>query len=207
MKVRATVDGMLDSTTARVEVVPCPTGNPYIDRAAVRQLMKELISESNENLSSPNRLERGGHVYDSAGTLLPLKSPIDPADTPCTNLNAGVRNLPIFIDTHYHPFHPNNASDSLPLAACHWSLPPLGPGKVYGALPGPSDADGVRTYVKQRPSIVFDKDSIYFVPPPDSVKLVPDPYNPPDSMYVPAARNWRTKNTSYPRNAGSCTRP
>jgi len=144
-------------------------------------------------------------VYDSLGSDIGAPSPVSPGDTPCSNSNQGTHALPIVVGAHTHPFIPG--VDSLPWQQC--GFPPPAPGQYYVSghtWGGPSAPDWVRSWVDHRPHIVMDTDSIYRFGPPDSLRAVPNPQNPSDTTYEPAG-NRRARIQSYPRNAGSCTRP
>src|SRR5690349_10466934 len=192
--------------SVRVYVTPCPTGDSILDKEATRKLLDTLWSQAHTNLPAASRIERGGYVLDSSGTDIDVPSAIDSVnDTPCANTNARTRQLPVVASAHVHPFRPG--IEPIPWQQCKWTPPPPGYIKVTDPTwGGPSAPDWVRTWVDHKPGIVIDGDSLYIFGPPDSLRAIPNPKNPSDSIYVPAG-NWRAKIKSYPKKTGTCQRP
>ena len=204
MKATTVIGAYTLTDSARVYVIPCPTGDSLVDREPIRKLLPSLWSQASPTAPPANRVERGGYVYDSLGFDITVPSVQAPGDNPCQNANLRTRTLPIVVGVHVHPF---STGDTLPWQQC--GLPPLLPGQTYvmgHTWGGPSAPDWVRSWIDQAPHIVMDADSIYRFGPPDSLHAQVNPSNPSDTTYIPAG-NWASKIHSYPRNAGSCTRP
>ncbi len=207
MKATTTIGPYTLTDSARVFLIPCPTSDSIADREGVRALLRTLWSQSNPSAPPASRIERGGHDYDSAGTDVWVVSQQAAGDSPCANSNPNTSTLNLITGVHIHPF---SIGDTLPWSQC-FPTTLQGPGQnaIYGhGYGGASGADWVRSYaIDHRPGTLMDADSIYIYGPPDSVRAVPNPMNPSgDSLHVPAG-NWQAKTRSYPRNAGSCTRP
>jgi hypothetical protein len=203
MKATATIGEYSLADSARVYVVPCPTGDSLVDRESVRKVLPILWSESHWNDPPSNRLERGAYVYDSLGTDITVVAQVDSQDTPCQNANRPTRSLPVITGLHVEPFA---LGDILPWQACIPDRPqPADSIAVKGATwGGPSAEDWVRSWTDHKPHIMMDPDSIYRFGPPDSAATITRPGG--STKDVPVG-DWRARIVAYPRSAGTCTRP
>jgi hypothetical protein len=182
MWVYATISGVRDSASAHVTKVPCPTGDSILDSPAMRQGLEQAWLNSDPNdVTTANRRERGGFIFDSSGTWIYVLYP-SPNDTPCSNTNtpSSFPGTPI-AEFHTHPFH---LGDHLP-SAC-------GNNVQYGNQHGgPSASDWQRANNDNLPQYILDADSIYVAPVGANS----------------TTSNWQQLLKIYGRQAGTCTRP
>lgn len=96
MKVSTNFDGYPLVDSARVYLIPCPTGDSLVDNEAIRRLLGDIWAQSNPSQADSLRIERGGYVFrDSLGKLVYRTSPVNTTlDTPCKNANTPAQPLP-----------------------------------------------------------------------------------------------------------------
>lgn len=212
--VTAVVNGEQQTRTMSVTVVPCPTGDPILDSAAVRKGLDSLWKLSNPtDPVTANRHERSMNVYDSAGVTVIRIEPFDPTtDGPCENMLK--RDVPppgtLKAQIHTHPAHVSETLECKP-----------GFKKRYAnQFGGPSPADWASA-TQDPPKYVLDADNTYrhagypfntsdrryWTPELDPVTHLPkvDPAT-GDTTFAPAGTAWRSYYKKEPRKQGSCIR-
>ncbi len=202
MSVDVRLNGKDTTLTERVEVVPCLTGNPILDKMDLRRYLDTIWTLSRVSGPPAQRIERGFNTFDSTTTgRLTIISDSVAGDTPCRTLNSP-SSIPfpgkLAVSGHTHPF---SLGDTVP-ASCHPGQP--GPQAYTSDHGGPSRSDWRRTYYDGAPSVVVDMDSIYVLEPHPG-KLVPRPGG-KDSIWKPDS-GWQNSIHTYPRQGPGCTRP
>lgn len=200
MTVDAIVNGVAQSKSVFINVIPCPTGDTLVDDFATRSGLTAAWAQSNANGPISLRLERGSTTFDSTSLHVFRLTPVDPGDTPCRNANipqAPYPGIPI-VESHIHPF---SVGDSLP-SSCNLPNQPPGSYVTYGnKYGGPSGADWHRTWTDSLPEVIGDKDSLY--------RIYPYPIDSSQQngnwVYYPKP-GWQTNYFSAPRVSGTCTR-
>lgn len=201
MTVDAIVNGVAQSKSVFVNVVPCPTGDTLVDDAANRAGLSAAWAQSNANAAIHLRLERGTATFDSASRHVFRLSPIDPSDGPCRNANIPSTPWPGTprVLSHTHPF---SVGDSLP-SNCNEPNFPAGYYKKYSnPYGGPSRSDWKRAWNDSLPMLVLDIDSIYriYPYPIDSTMDANGIWN-----FYPKS-GWQANYFSAPRQYGTCAR-
>jgi hypothetical protein len=166
MTVFVSIDGVADSASARVNCLPCITGDSLLDDARIRRLLSRVLAGSNPNAAPDQRVERVGvRLRRPDGSIVDSLLPALPGASPCRSWGVGqwdpgslngAGTILVFI--HSHPFKPGPATtDTLPSTCRNPALPSNLP---QGAAPGPSPADAGMP----GPQLVIDKDNVYYLP-------------------------------------------
>lgn len=201
MTVTAVVNGVEQTSSVRIEAVPCVVGDSLIDNPVLRAGLAAAWNESRSDFPIDLRIERGMYLFDSSNVYTYRLTPINPTvDGPCRNAATPVFPFPGRAVTGGHT-HPFALGDSLPALCRPPNLPPWAfttYGNPYG---GPSAPDWVRSWNDSLPHVVIDKDSIYRIHPHpiDSVQ------GPTEWQYFPTP-GWESKYLAAPRVVGSCVR-
>jgi hypothetical protein len=184
--------GSATSAGARLSVInACLTGDPLVDNAAMRALMKAAWDSSNAfDLILANRRERGGILYDTGNGNFEYRTYFAPTDTPCRSFLIPTGPLPGTPVAVFHT-HPWTHGDET-TGVCSSAVP--GVKSTYDAQKygGPSRGDILRSDAEHDnlPQVAMDKQNIYVVPAGTVADLT---------------AKYRVK--SYPRQGNGCTRP
>jgi hypothetical protein len=171
MEVQALVNGVLESRSLRISVVPCLLQDSLADEDQLRRLWKDLVSAGNPNDAAENRREHGWvRLLLPAGEILDTMPFEGGLSTPCSwKLPSGIGavGMPLAWG-HGHEFIPQSADDPLP-----WncprdpSLPPIPAGHVRAGKEGPSDEDYAAQEGGNIPMYIPDKQgNLYRLPAP-----------------------------------------
>lgn len=165
VEVIATVNGVQLTASVRVDVIPCPTGDPILDSPQFRKLLK-LIWDSTfaDDPDVAKRRERMGVLYRDTVTntysfqLLPL-SPIDSLNGPCqvTGTPQTPSNSVKAAIAHSHGFEPGERFGG------NCPKDKNGNYLAYGSAPGTglaSGADWLESNKQHVPSYIIDKTQI-----------------------------------------------
>lgn len=174
MVVFVSIDGVADSASARVNCLPCLTGDSILDDARVRRMLRHMLDASRPNDAASNRRERtfvryratDGSVRDTLLTNLPGATPCrawDPSLWSPTSLGN------VLLVAHSHPFMPSTRRSDGSWTSPTSELLPAGPAGCpalsgRGLFPGPSGAfDGNGDLNQPWPQIIADKRNVYWI--------------------------------------------
>jgi hypothetical protein len=198
MTVTAIVNGVQQTKSISMTVVPCPTGDSLIDDPLNRTMLTDEWNLSGPTAAIQDRRERSAAKFDSAGNIFYRLNDPDPTMSPCSNTGEPSMHIgdTALLESHAHPF---SKGDTLP---DNCKDPSSGPhhayyGNSYGGLSG---SDWRRMWEDQVPFLVPDQDSVYriYPYPIDSTQQPSGNYS-----YFPKS-GWKSVFKAVPRFNGFC---